>query len=57
MIVATMALETGASYPGVMLVVQVSLPYGLIDFSQESSRAGRGGEQSDSLVLLEQRGS
>lgn len=56
MIVAIMALETGASYPGVMLVVQVSLPYGLIDFLQESSRAGKGGEQSD-FVLLEQGGS
>lgn len=54
MIVATTALGTGVSYPGVMLVVHVGLPYGLIDFSQESGRAGRGGEQVDSLVLLEQ---
>ena len=53
MIVATTALGTGVSYPGVMLVVHVGLPYGLIDFSQESGRAGRGGEQVDSLVLLE----
>jgi Lhr-like helicase len=41
-IVATTALGTGVSYPGVMLVVHVGLPYGLIDFSQESGRAGRG---------------
>jgi superfamily II DNA helicase RecQ len=53
MIVATTALGTGVSCPGVMLVVHVGLPYGLIDFSQESGRAGRGGEQVDSLVLLE----
>lgn len=53
MMVATTALGTGVSYPGVMLVVHVGLPYGLIDFSQESGRAGRGGEQVDSLVLLE----
>jgi hypothetical protein len=53
-IVASTALGTGVSYPGVMLVVHVGLPYGLIDFSQESGRAGRGGEQVDSLVLLEQ---
>ena len=54
MMVATTALGTGVSYPGVMLVVHVGLPYGLIDFLQESGRAGRGGEQVDSLVLLEQ---
>ena len=53
MIVATTALGTGVSYPWVMLVVHVGLLYGLIDFSQESSRASRGGEQVDSLVLLE----
>ena len=27
------ALGTGVSYPDVMLVVHVGLPYGLIDFS------------------------
>jgi superfamily II DNA helicase RecQ len=32
-IVASTALGTGVSYPGVMLVVHVGLPYGLIDFS------------------------
>jgi superfamily II DNA helicase RecQ len=42
--VATTALGTGMGYPGVMLVVHVGLPYGLIDFSQESGRASRGGE-------------
>jgi superfamily II DNA helicase RecQ len=52
-IVASTALGTGVSYPGVILVVHMGLPYGLIDFSQESGRAGRGGEQVDSLVLLE----
>jgi superfamily II DNA helicase RecQ len=35
-IVASTALGTGVSYPGVMLVVHVGLPYGLIDFLQES---------------------
>jgi len=44
MIVATTALGTGVSYPGVILVVHVGLPYGLIDFSQESGRASRGRE-------------
>ena len=33
MMVATTALGTGVSYPGVMLVVHVGLPYRLIDFS------------------------
>jgi superfamily II DNA or RNA helicase len=52
-IVASTALGTGVNYPGVMVVVHVGLPYGLVDFSQESGRAGRAGEEVDSLVLLE----
>jgi superfamily II DNA helicase RecQ len=40
MIVVTTVLGTGVSYPGVMLVVHVGLPYRLIDFLQESGCAG-----------------
>jgi superfamily II DNA helicase RecQ len=52
--VATSALGTGVNYPGVEAVLHVSMPYGLIDFAQESGRAGRGGEDVDSLILVEQ---
>ena len=52
-VVATSALGTGVNYPGITAVVHVGMPYGLIDFAQESGRAGRGGEDVDSLVLVE----
>jgi hypothetical protein len=52
-IVATSALGTGVNYPGIKSVVHAGMPYGLIDFAQESGRAGRGGEEVDSLVLVE----
>ena len=53
-VVATSALGTVVNYPGIEAVVHVGMPYGLIDFAQESGRAGRGGEDVDSLILVEQ---
>jgi len=52
-VVATTALGTGVNYAGVEMAVHVGMPYGLIDFAQESGRAGRGGEVVTSLILLE----
>ena len=52
-VVATSALGTGVNYPGIEMVVHAGMPYGLIDFAQESGRAGRGGEEVDSLILVE----
>jgi hypothetical protein len=51
--VATTALGTGVNYTGVELAVHIGMPYGFIDFAQESGRAGRGGEVVISLTLLE----
>ena len=52
-VVATSALGTGVNYPGIVAVVHAGMPHGLIDFAQESGRAGRGGEDMDSLILIE----
>ncbi|KAK3045834.1 hypothetical protein LTR09_012628 [Extremus antarcticus] len=52
-VVATSALGTGVNYPGIEIVLHASMLYGLIDFTQESGRAGRGGEEVDSLILIE----
>lgn len=52
-VVATTALGTGVNYTGVALAVHIGMPYGFIDFAQESGRAGRGGEVVTSLILLE----
>ncbi|TKA60633.1 hypothetical protein B0A49_13140 [Cryomyces minteri] len=53
MIVATSALGTGVDFPGIVYVLHVDMPYGMIDFAQESGRAGRGDEDVDSVILLE----
>ncbi|KAG5931201.1 hypothetical protein E4U59_000501, partial [Claviceps monticola] len=52
-VVATSSLGTGVSYKDVVLTMHVGMPYGLIDFAQESGRAGRDGEAVASFILLE----
>lgn len=50
---ATGALGTGGDYPGIVFIVHIGLPYGMIDFAQETGRGGRAGEDVDSIILLE----
>ncbi|KAG6157487.1 hypothetical protein E4U50_007512 [Claviceps purpurea] len=52
-VVATTALGTGVNYTSVAVTVHVGMPYGLIDFAQESGRAGRDGEVVASHILME----
>lgn len=54
LMVATSALGTGVDYPGIVFVLHVGMPYGMIDFAQESGRAGRAGEAVDSMILVEE---
>jgi superfamily II DNA helicase RecQ len=51
-IAATSALGTGVDYQGITFVLHAGMPYGMIDFAQESGRAGRAGEAVDSMVLV-----
>lgn len=51
-LVGTTSLGTGLDYPCVRLVLHVDAPYGLVDFAQESGRAGRDGQVSTSVILL-----
>jgi Helicase conserved C-terminal domain len=53
-IVVTSALGTGVDIPGIVFVLHVDMPWGMIDFAQESGRAGRGGEVVDSIILVEE---
>ena len=54
MIVATLALGTGIDFLGIVFTLHVDIPYGMIDFAQESGQAGRAGEDVDSVVLIEE---
>ncbi|CCG85124.1 putative helicase hus2 [Taphrina deformans PYCC 5710] len=51
-IVGTSGLGTGLDYASVRLVVHVEEPYSLIDFAQESGRAGRDGQKAKSLIVI-----
>jgi hypothetical protein len=53
-IVATSALGTGVDFPGIVFVLHVGMPWAMIDFAQESGRAGRAGEAVDSVILVEE---
>jgi superfamily II DNA helicase RecQ len=53
-IVSSTALGTGVNYDNVVWVVHMGIPYGLIDFAQESGRGGRQGEVVNSIILLEE---
>jgi len=54
LMVATSALGTGVDFPGIVFVLHVDLPYSMIDFAQESGRAGRAGEEVDSVIIVEE---
>jgi hypothetical protein len=51
-LVGTSGLGAGLDYAHVRLVLHVGEPYGLVDFVQESGRAGRDGMAAESAVLL-----
>jgi superfamily II DNA helicase RecQ len=46
-IVATSALGTGGDSPDIVYVLHIGVLYDIIDFAQESGRAGRGSEPVD----------
>ncbi|OBT40733.1 hypothetical protein VE00_09777 [Pseudogymnoascus sp. WSF 3629] len=52
-ITATGALGTGVDFPGIVYIVHVGVPYGLVDFAQESGRGARNGEAVTSIILLD----
>ncbi|KEF50779.1 uncharacterized protein A1O9_13169 [Exophiala aquamarina CBS 119918] len=55
-IVATTGLGTGVDIPGIVAVVHMEQPYGLVDFVQQTGRGGRqAGEVVESVVVIDQR--
>jgi len=51
-VVATGALGTGIDIEGVVYIIHIDRPYGLTNFVQQSGRGGRGGEISDSIIIV-----
>jgi len=49
---ATGALGAGVNISGILEVIHVGVPYGMISFVQESGRAGRVGEKVRSTIVL-----
>ncbi|KAF2158359.1 hypothetical protein M409DRAFT_61729, partial [Zasmidium cellare ATCC 36951] len=56
LIVATSALGTGVDFERIVFTLHVDIPYGMVDYAQESGRGGRAGEDVDSLLIYEQGG-
>ena len=53
-IVVTTGLRTGVDIPGIVAVVHMEQPYGLVDFVQQTGRGGRqAGEVVESVVVMD----
>ena len=54
MMVATLALRIGVDFLGIVFILHIDILYSMIDFLQESGRAGCVGEDIDLVILVEE---
>jgi superfamily II DNA helicase RecQ len=53
-IVATSALEIGMDIPNIQYIIHVDWLWTILDYAQESSRAGRDRVRSEAIIIVQE---